>query len=113
MISCRTCSLGYCFLCAFRCHGTGLWRHHNLEIVEPRRTASMAVGRSLIHHLDEAKQHAHNVKDLVKQLRNVSELQRLKKERDAAKAFEEEMRLQGAMASGRVNATFVCVFIVL
>jgi hypothetical protein len=53
------------------------------------------------------------VKDLVKQLRNVSELQRLKKERDAAKAFEEEMRLQGAMTSRSVERTFVCAFIVL
>lgn len=90
IVHCKTCQKGYCFFCAFRVHTELARRNHQMEMMEPRVIKIKEVSKSLVYHVDMAKQASYDLKYLVKYMRSATEVKRLQAEAKLARDFEQQ-----------------------
>lgn len=90
IVHCKTCQKGFCFFCAFRTHTELCRRNHEMEMIEPRVIKIKQLSKSLIYHVDMAKQASYDLRYLVKYMRSATEVKRVQSEAKLARDYEQQ-----------------------
>ena len=106
IVHCKTCQKGFCFFCAFRSHTELCRRNHQMQLMEPRVVKVKELSKSLIYHVDMAKQASYDLQYLVKFMKSATEVKRIAAEARLAREYEqaeEARRMVFLRAQGESN----------